>query len=45
MKSSHARMVVIVVLTFAQAAARTPSEADNNQPKITSGIANPSLKV
>jgi hypothetical protein len=45
MKLSHALIVVTVVLTFFQAAARTPGEADNNQPKITSGIASPSLKV
>jgi hypothetical protein len=45
MKLSRALIVVTVVLTFFQAAARTPGKADNNQPKITSGIESPYLKV
>jgi hypothetical protein len=45
MKLSYALIVMTVVLTFSQASARTQGEADNNQPKITSGIESPSLKV
>jgi hypothetical protein len=45
MKLSYALIVMTVVLTFFKASARTQGEADNNQPKITSGIESPSLKV
>lgn len=45
MNLRDALIVMAVTFTFFQASARTQREADNNQPKTTSDIVNPSMKV
>jgi hypothetical protein len=45
MKLRYAMIAMTVVLTFFEVPARTEGEADNNQPKITSGIESTPLKV
>jgi hypothetical protein len=45
MISSHALIVMTVALAFFQASARPRGEADNDQPKMRSGIEIPFLKV
>lgn len=45
MKLRYALIVMAVTLTFFQASAGIPGEADNNQSKVPSDIASPSMKV
>lgn len=45
MKLRDAMIVTAATLTFFHASARTQEEADNSQPKMTSDIDSPTLKV